>query len=73
MPKKETEMATFQVSFLAQNGYVLTGFSRGIGGAARPQQGRLRHEVASKHRACQTPSTNLTTGNRKRFSGKIGF
>lgn len=29
-------MDTFPVSFLAQNGHVLTGFFRGIGGAARP-------------------------------------
>jgi len=36
LPIKETEMDTFPVSFLAQNGHVLTGFSRGIGGAARP-------------------------------------
>jgi len=36
LPEKETEMDTFPVSFLAQNGHVLTGFFRGIGGAARP-------------------------------------
>ena len=36
LQKKETEMDTFPVSFLAQNGHVLTGFFRGIGGAARP-------------------------------------
>ena len=36
LPIKETEMDTFPVSFLAQNGHVLTGFFRGIGGAARP-------------------------------------
>lgn len=66
-------MHTFPVSFLAQNGHVLTGFTGGLGEQRVPQQGRLRHEVASKHRACQTPSINLTTGNRKRFSGKIDF
>ena len=54
-------------------GHVLTGFTGGLGEQRVPQQGRLRHEVASKHRACQTPSTKLTTGNRKRFSGMIGF
>ena len=49
------------------------GLPGGLGEQRVPQQGRLRHEVASKHRACQTPSTKHTTGNRKRFSGMLGF
>ncbi len=61
-------MNTFPVSLLAQNGYVLTVFSGGLGVRSVPQQGRLRHEVASKHRACQTSKTEHNTRNRKRFS-----
>ncbi|EGO8851174.1 hypothetical protein D5676_14165 [Enterococcus faecalis] len=55
--------------FWVQNGYVLNGVPRGIGGEQRvPQQGRLRHEVASKHRACQTSKIKKNTRSRKRFS-----
>ncbi len=35
LPKKGTEMDTFPVPFFAQNGDVLNGFSRGLGGAQR--------------------------------------
>lgn len=56
LPEKETEIDTFLVSF---SGSKRTRFDHVFqgdwGSSASPQQGRLRHEVASKHRACQTP------------------
>jgi hypothetical protein len=56
LPKKGTKMDTFPVPFFGSKRTRFDGFYRGFGGGeARPQQGRLRHEVASKHRACQTP------------------
>lgn len=62
-------MDTFQVSIFGSKRTRFERFFRGIGGGeARPQQGRLRHEVASKHRACQTSKFEHKTRNRKRFS-----
>jgi hypothetical protein len=56
LPKKATEMDTFQVAFLGSKRLRFEWFFKGAWGCeAFPQQGRLRHEVASKHRACQTP------------------
>ena len=55
LPEKETEMDTFLVSFSgSKRTRFEPGFSGGLGEQRVPQQGRLRHEVASKHRACQT-------------------
>lgn len=50
------EMCSFPVLFFGSKRSRFESFFRGFGAVLRrPQQGRLRHEVASKHRACQTP------------------
>lgn len=66
-------MCSFPFLFFGSKRPRFESFFRGFGGGeARPQQGRLHHEVASKHRACQTSNTEHNTRNRKRFSVMLG-